>query len=125
MVENVYFLAEADFFRLRYYRILEEISINYKLLYEQEVTKNARLEERYAQAVKDKAQAERKSIDVINEYEGILLELEQIREAYREAFASIMKKRDECEYMRRSLVTIMKEIKKCDPRKIGADIELH
>lgn len=98
--------------------------IDYKILYEQELKRNEQLLERYNTAMLEKARAERKSLDVINEYEGIILELNQIHTEYKESLEDLKEKEADCEYMRRALIIIMEEIKKMDPHKIGVDIDI-
>ena len=93
-------------------------------MYEQELKRNEQLQERYNTAMLEKARAERKSLDVINEYESIIVELEQIRNEYEESLKELKEKEADCEYMRRTLIIVMKEIKRMDPHKIGVNIDI-
>lgn len=86
--------------------------------------RNEQLQQRYNDALKDKARAERKILDVINEYESIISDLAQLRSEYQEQLEDLKAKNEDCEYMRRALIIIMKEIKKMDPHKIGVDIDI-
>lgn len=97
-------------------------NIDYKKLYEVEVEKNARLKGLYETAILEKSQAERKSIDIVNQYDGVLLELETLRAEYEESLSALIEAKNECEETRRTLAVIIKEIKKCNPRIIGADV---
>lgn len=100
------------------------IKINYKKLYEIELSKNAQLEQHYKTAVSKKALAERKSVDIVNQYESIIFELEQIKYEYKHTLDLVKTRAAECEELYRALLVIINEIKKSRPKRFGIDINL-
>ena len=101
---------------------MEGRKINHRKLYELELAKNTQLEQRYKTVISEKTYAERKSLDIVNQYENILFELEQIRAEYKHALDSVKAKEKECEELRRALLIIIDEIKKSRPQRYGIGI---
>ena len=101
---------------------MEGRKINYRKLYELELSKNAQLEQRYKTVISEKTYAERKSLDIVNQYENILFELEQIKAEYKQALDSVKAKEKECKELRRALLIIIDEIKKSRPQRYGIDL---
>lgn len=102
----------------------EGAKIDYKKLYEIELSKNVQLEQRYKTAISEKARAERKSVDIINQYESVIFELEQIKAEYKNSLDSIKSKAAECDEAYKILLVMINEIRKCRPKRFGIDIEL-
>lgn len=105
-----------------HFYFMEGRKINYRKLYELELAKNAQLEQRYKTVISEKTYAERKSLDIVNQYKNILFELEQIKAEYKQALDSVKAKEKECEELRRALLIIIDEIKKSRPQRYGIDL---
>ena len=77
------------------------------------MSKNAQLEQQYKTVISEKTYAERKSLDIVNQYENILFELEQIKAEYKQALRDTSGK---------NYVIIIDEIKKSRPQRYGIDL---